>query len=208
MQGWTFWKDFGKVMENNLWAVASCKFWVTWLKRCILQCKLKMHLMSHVLDFILFIFLKRCLSQQFSHRMSLAQIPGQTWKSLAELCGHCSQPPLVAVPHLLNQVLGGQGRAGTPTHALVNVHSLKDDIYSLPGQTQDLYCWGWQLGFSLFAGCLVCWRGKKGEKELLCSRSWLPAACQANKEITSACPKYLKHCIVQICGCHKANTRL
>lgn len=27
---------------------------------------------------ILFIFFKRCLSQQFSHRMSLAQIPGQT----------------------------------------------------------------------------------------------------------------------------------
>lgn len=147
-------------------------------------------------DFI-YLFLKRLESA-----VLIQNEPCSNDMSLAELCGHCPEPPPVSVPQLLTQVLGGQSRAERPTHVLINLLSLKDDLYSLPGQAQDLYCCMLRLRVGFF---IICWmlgvlKGAKREKQLLCSRSWFPPACQANKEITSACPECLKHCVVQICG--------
>lgn len=87
--------------------------------------------------------------------------------SLAEPCGPCSQPPLVTVPHLFNQTLGGQSRAEIPSHGLINLHSPKDDVYSLPGQPQDLCVL--RLAAGIF---IICWMlgvlkeaGRRGQKE-------------------------------------------
>lgn len=131
-----------------------------------------MHLMSHVLRFYFILFFLKEVWISSSHRdRVLFKYQGRLDMSLAELCGHCSQAPLMTVPHLFNQRLGGQSRAEIPSHVLINLRSLRDDVYSLPGQPQDLYCCRLRFAAGFFIICWVLgvlreigWRGQKEGK--------------------------------------------
>lgn len=84
----------------------------------------------------------------------------------------------------LKSSVGRTDRAATPTHALVNLHSLKDDVYSLPGQPQDLYCWMLRLAAGFF---IVCWmlgvlKGQKEGKGAVVFQILVPC-CMSSQEI-------------------------